>query len=116
MALFCTAFATVFGLCSCEKEKNGDDPGTEPPVKLEDQIQYDGGALVDKAGNLVGINTAIVSQTGSYTGYSFAIPSNIVKKIAYDLIDYGSVKRAVLGVTMRPGWMQLQRMLSLPYW
>ena len=41
-----------------------------------------GGALVDKAGNLVGVNTAIISQTGSYTGYSFAIPSNIVKKIA----------------------------------
>lgn len=64
MALFCTAFATVFGLCSCEKEKNGDDPGTEPPVKLEDQIQYDGGALVD-------INSAIyeVEDTDLYTFY-----------------------------------------------
>lgn len=79
--------------------------------KIEAFIQTDaavnpgnsGGALVDKAGNLVGINTAIVSpQTGSYTGYSFAIPSNIVKKIAYDLIDFGSVRRAVLGVTMQP--------------
>ena len=64
LALFCTAFATVFGLCSCEKEKNGDDPGTEPPVKLEDQIQYDGGALVD-------INSAIyeVEDTDLYTFY-----------------------------------------------
>ena len=61
-----------------------------------------GGALVDKAGRLVGINTAIISQTGSYTGYSFAVPSNIVKKIVYDLIDFGSVKRAMLGITMQP--------------
>ena len=76
--------------------------------KIESFIQTDaavnpgnsGGALVDKAGNLVGVNTAIISQTGSYTGYSFAIPSNIVKKIASDLIEYGSVKRALLGVTM----------------
>jgi membrane-associated protease RseP (regulator of RpoE activity) len=49
-----------------------------------------------------GINTAIISQTGSYTGYSFAVPSNIVKKIAYDLMDFGSVKRAVLGIVMQP--------------
>ena len=77
--------------------------------KIESFIQTDaavnpgnsGGALVDKAGNLVGVNTAIISQTGSYTGYSFAIPSNIVKKIASDLIDFGSVKRAMLGVTMQ---------------
>ena len=85
-------------------------PNYNGEFKIESFIQTDaavnpgnsGGALVDKAGNLVGINTAIVSQTGSYTGYSFAIPSNIVKKIVYDLIDYGSVKRAVLGVTMTP--------------
>ena len=59
-----------------------------------------GGALVNQKGELVGVNTAIISQTGSYTGYSFAIPSNIVRKIADDLIDFGSVKRAILGVTM----------------
>ena len=78
--------------------------------KIESFIQTDaavnpgnsGGALVDRAGNLVGINTAIISQTGSYTGYSFAVPSNIVKKIAYDLMDFGSVKRAVLGISMMP--------------
>ena len=59
-----------------------------------------GGALVNKAGELVGINTAIVSQTGSYAGYSFAVPVNIVKKVVGDLIDFGSVKRAVLGIAM----------------
>ena len=61
-----------------------------------------GGALVNKKGELVGINTAIVSQTGSYTGYSFAVPVNIVKRVASDLIDFGSVKRAMLGITMQP--------------
>ena len=84
-------------------------PNYTGEFKIESFIQTDaavnpgnsGGALVDKAGNLVGINTAIVSQTGSYTGYSFAVPVNIVKKIVYDLMDYGSVKRAVLGITMQ---------------
>ena len=59
-----------------------------------------GGALVNKAGELVGINTAIISTTGSFTGYSFAVPSNIVHKVVSDLIDFGSVKRAKLGVSM----------------
>ncbi len=57
---------------------------------------------MNKAGELVGINTAIISTTGSYTGYSFAVPSNIVSKIVGDLIDFGSVKRAKLGVSMSP--------------
>ena len=72
-----------------------------------------GGALVNKAGELVGVNTAIISQTGSYTGYSFAIPSNIVKKICSDLIDYGSVKRALLGVTMTPVTDEIAKDLKL---
>ena len=84
-------------------------PNYSGEFKIESFIQTDaavnpgnsGGALVDKAGNLVGINTAIISQTGSYTGYSFAVPVNIVKKIVYDLMDYGKVQRAVLGITMQ---------------
>ena len=84
-------------------------PNYTGEFKIESFIQTDaavnpgnsGGALVDKAGNLVGINTAIISQTGSYTGYSFAVPVNIVKKIVYDLMDYGKVQRAVLGITMQ---------------
>jgi len=83
-------------------------PSETKEFKIESFIQTDaavnpgnsGGALVNKTGELVGINTAIVSQTGSYSGYSFAVPVNIVKKIVDDLIDYGSVKRARLGVTM----------------
>ena len=85
-------------------------PNYSGEFKIESFIQTDaavnpgnsGGALVDKAGNLVGINTAIISQTGSYAGYSFAVPSNIVKKIVYDRIDFGIVKRALLGITMQP--------------
>ncbi|MBW6459010.1 MAG: trypsin-like peptidase domain-containing protein [Bacteroidales bacterium] len=60
-----------------------------------------GGALVNMKGELVGINAAIASNTGSYTGYSFAIPVNIVRKVADDLLNYGMVQRAYLGVTIR---------------
>lgn len=59
-----------------------------------------GGALVNQRGELVGINTAIASGNGFYTGYSFAIPSNIVKKVAFDLIQFGEVKRVQLGVNI----------------
>lgn len=59
-----------------------------------------GGALVNTSGELIGINTAIISESGGYEGYSFAIPSNLVKKVIADLKDYGKVKRAVLGVSI----------------
>ncbi len=76
------------------------------PMGIESYIQTDaavnpgnsGGALVNLAGELVGINTAIYSQTGNYAGYSFAIPTSIVKKIVADIKQYGAVQRAVLGV------------------
>lgn len=60
-----------------------------------------GGALVNQQGELIGINTAIASNTGSYTGYSFAIPVNIVKKIMGDLVKHGTVQRALIGVQIR---------------
>lgn len=59
-----------------------------------------GGALVNLKGELIGINSAIYSNTGSYTGYSFAIPTTIVKKVMADLRQYGTVQRAVLGCTV----------------
>lgn len=58
-----------------------------------------GGALVNTSGQLIGINSAIASQTGSYAGYSFAIPVNLAKKILDDLKNFGSVQRGVLGVS-----------------
>ncbi|MBL7923615.1 MAG: Do family serine endopeptidase [Bacteroidia bacterium] len=60
-----------------------------------------GGALVNTKGELVGINAAIASNTGSYSGYSFAIPVNIVRKVVGDLIEYGSVQRGFIGVSIR---------------
>ena len=59
-----------------------------------------GGALVDLNGNLIGINTAIASQTGSFAGYSFAVPSSIAHKVVEDLSKFGSVQRGYLGVSI----------------
>ncbi|NVJ88930.1 MAG: trypsin-like peptidase domain-containing protein [Flavobacteriaceae bacterium] len=59
-----------------------------------------GGALVNVRGELVGINTAISSRTGSFVGYSFAVPSNIAKKIVDDLLEFGMVQEAVLGISI----------------
>lgn len=77
-------------------------------MKIESFIQTDaavnpgnsGGALVNTKGELVGINTAIASQTGSYAGYAFAVPTSIVQKVVADLRQYGSVQRAMLGIRM----------------
>ena len=96
-------------------------PNYDGKFKIESFIQTDaavnpgnsGGALVNKAGKLVGINTAIISTTGSYTGYSFAVPSNIVSKIVGDLIDFGSVKRVMLGVTISPITDEIAKELKL---
>jgi serine protease Do len=78
------------------------------PSPIESFIQTDaavnpgnsGGALVNTSGQLVGINSAIASNTGSYTGYSFAIPVDIVKKVVNDLLEFGKVQRAFLGVSI----------------
>ena len=82
--------------------------GAGKSMSIESYIQTDaavnpgnsGGALVNTNGELIGINTMILSQTGSYIGYSFAVPSNIAIKILNDLKEYGAVQRALLGVTI----------------
>jgi len=60
-----------------------------------------GGALVNTRGELIGINTMISSTTGSYIGYSFAVPSNIAKKVIEDIMEYGNVQRAFIGINFR---------------
>lgn len=78
-------------------------------MKIESFIQTDaavnpgnsGGALVNTNGELVGINAAIASQTGSYSGYSFAIPTSIMSKVVADLKEFGTVQRALLGVMIQ---------------
>lgn len=77
--------------------------------RIENFIQTDaainrgnsGGALVNTSGELIGINTAIATQSGSYQGYGFAVPSNLAMKVARDIIEYGNVKRGMLGVEIR---------------
>jgi len=91
-------------------------------VPIESFIQTDaavnpgnsGGALVNTKGELVGINTAIASQTGAYSGYSFAIPVNLVEKVVRDLIDYGLVQRAYLGVQISAISQDLKETQKLP--
>lgn len=80
----------------------------EDKFPIESFIQTDaainpgnsGGALVNKSGELVGINTAILSRTGSYTGYGFAVPVDIARKVFDDLVKYGVVQKAVLGASV----------------
>jgi len=86
----------------------GNDP-TKNLFPIESFIQTDaavnpgnsGGALVNTRGELIGINSAIASNTGSYTGYSFAIPVNIARKVVSDLIEFGEVQRGFIGVSLR---------------
>jgi Do/DeqQ family serine protease len=84
----------------------GGQGGMRAQDKVESFIQTDaavnpgnsGGALVNTKGELVGINTAIYSETGNFVGYSFAVPISLVKKVVSDIREYGAVQRAVLGV------------------
>jgi serine protease Do len=86
-----------------------DQRNPESMYSIESFIQTDaavnpgnsGGALVTSDGKLVGINTAIASQTGQYAGYAFAVPSNLMKKIIDDLLKYGEVQRGFLGVSIQ---------------
>ena len=82
--------------------------GREQNYGIESFIQTDavvnrgnsGGALVNLEGELIGINTAIATNTGTFNGYSFAVPSILVKKVMDDLLEFGSVQRGLLGVTI----------------
>ncbi len=73
-----------------------------------------GGALINTRGELIGINTAIASRTGSYAGYSFAVPSTIVEKVAQDLMRYGEVQRAYLGIQIEPVTEAIADELDMP--
>ena len=79
-----------------------DNRGIESFIQTDAAVNpgNSGGALVDASGRLLGINTAIATQTGSYAGYSFAIPVNMMRKIVDDIIQYGSFQRAYLGISI----------------
>ena len=90
--------------------------------RIESFIQTDaavnpgnsGGALVNTNGELIGINTAIITKTGRYEGYSFAVPANLARKVIRDLRDFGEVQRAILGVGVDKVTAKLARDLDLP--
>lgn len=91
------------------KSRGNIGAGGKDRSKIESFIQTDaavnpgnsGGALVNTKGELVGINTAIYSETGNFAGYSFAVPISIAGKVANDLKQFGTVQRAVLGVLIQ---------------
>jgi len=93
----------------------------ENNLQVESFIQTDaavnpgnsGGALINTAGQLVGINTAIASSTGSYSGYSFAIPINLAKKVMDDLLEFGVVQRGLLGISINDVTAQLSKKENL---
>jgi serine protease Do len=116
-----SAKARNFGIIESEKKENQyqnnpffqqqqqqQQPKEPKSMSIESFIQTDaavnpgnsGGALVNLKGELVGINTAIISPTGTFTGYSFAIPISIVSKVVDDIRKFGQVQRAMLGVTI----------------
>lgn len=94
----------------------------EDSYSIESFIQTDavvnpgnsGGALVNMQGELIGINTAIISESGGYEGYSFAIPSNLVRKVVKDIQEFGKVQRAILGVNIKDVDNKLATALKLP--
>lgn len=82
------------------KARNLDTSGIQSFIQTDAAVNpgNSGGALVNTRGELIGINTMISSQTGSYVGYSFAVPSNITRKIIEDIMEFGNVQRGILGV------------------
>lgn len=97
------------GIISAKARNIGILRDVENNLQIESFLQTDavvnpgnsGGALVNLAGELIGINTAIASTTGTFAGYSFAVPSTLVKKVMDDLMKYGTVQRGLLGVQIQ---------------
>ena len=95
------------GIVSAKARKIAEGSRSGTGNEIESYIQTDaainagnsGGALVNSRGELVGINAALYSQTGSFTGYGFAIPTTIMKKVVSDLKEYGAVQRALIGIS-----------------
>ncbi|RZS98661.1 Do family serine endopeptidase [Cecembia calidifontis] len=108
------------GIISAKARNIGILRDLENNLQIESFLQTDavvnpgnsGGALVNLAGELIGINTAIASRTGTFNGYAFAIPSSIVKKVMDDLLEFGAVQRGLLGVQIRDVSPELEEYLG----
>lgn len=94
----------------------GDNSAIESFIQTDAVVNpgNSGGALVNTSGELIAINAAIASNTGSYTGYSFAIPANLVKKVVEDLRDYGVTQRGYMGITPADITSDLARKYKIP--
>ncbi|WP_373522189.1 trypsin-like peptidase domain-containing protein [Aquiflexum sp.] len=108
------------GIISAKARNIGILRDLENNLQIESFLQTDavvnpgnsGGALVNLAGELIGINTAIASRTGTFNGYAFAVPSSIVKKVMDDLLEFGTVQRGLLGVQIRDVSAELEEALG----
>ena len=92
------------GIVSAKARDLEGDNDTQSYIQTDAAVNRgnSGGALVNTRGELVGINTAITSETGSYVGYSFAVPSNNARKVIEDIMEYGDVQRGILGISTLP--------------
>ncbi|MBW3469973.1 Do family serine endopeptidase [Arthrospiribacter ruber] len=108
------------GIISAKARNIGILRDMENNLQIESFLQTDavvnpgnsGGALVNLAGELIGINTAIASRTGTFNGYAFAIPTSIVKKVMDDLLEFGAVQRGLLGVQIQDVSPELEERLG----
>lgn len=108
------------GIISAKARNIGILRDLENNLQIESFLQTDavvnpgnsGGALVNLAGELIGINTAIASRTGTFNGYAFAVPTSIVKKVMDDLLEFGAVQRGLLGVQIRDVSPELEEYLG----
>lgn len=98
-----TVTAGIVGALSRDVQIINDEYRIESFIQTDAAINRgnSGGALVNTSGELIGVNTAIATQSGSYQGYGFAVPSNLALKVAEDLIEFGEVRRGIMGVSIQ---------------
>lgn len=110
-----TVTAGIVGALSRDVQIINDDYRIESFIQTDAAINRgnSGGALVNTSGELIGINTAIATQSGTYQGYGFAVPSNLALKVASDIIGYGEVQRGMMGVGIQTVDDRIARRINL---
>jgi Do/DeqQ family serine protease len=110
-----TVTAGIVGALSRDVQIINDEYRIESFIQTDAAINRgnSGGALVNTSGELIGVNTAIATQSGSYQGYGFAVPSNLALKVAEDLIEFGEVRRGIMGVSIQTVNSRIARRIGL---
>ncbi len=110
-----TVTAGIVGALSRDVQIINDDYRIESFIQTDAAINRgnSGGALVNTSGELIGINTAIATQSGTYQGYGFAVPSNLALKVATDIIEFGEVQRGMMGVSIETVNARIARRIGL---